>query len=72
MAPAWKVGWVQALMGSNPIFSAVKKPQISLGLLSPFTTFRTLAVDISQFESGDDLAFEYFAGFNKTQSLIEA
>ena len=22
MAPAWKVGWVQALMGSNPIFSA--------------------------------------------------
>jgi hypothetical protein len=32
MAPAWKVGWVQALMGSNPIFSAVKKPQSNLGL----------------------------------------
>ena len=28
MAPAWKVGWVKALKGSNPLFSASKSTPV--------------------------------------------
>ena len=39
MAHAWKACWVQALMGSNPIFSAAKDPLIPQRVFTFSLTF---------------------------------